>query len=192
MHRICRDQVPLLSVHEGGRDNSRHAATGWVCQLSRVAQHVSETDLLVDECCNWQAVEAIREDLPQPDVISPFALVIEAIYAVDRRALVVPTQQKEVFWVLDLHRQRHEVGKLMQVLNAVMSDLQHNASCTHLVGKQQADGLQALLPAVDIVAQEQVVGLWRKATILKQPQQIRVLPMNVACMVNILQLTSHQ
>jgi hypothetical protein len=75
-----------------------------------------QTDLLIDECCNWQTVEAIREDLPQPDVISPFALVIEAIYAVDRRALVVSPQQKEVIWVFDLHKYRHKVRYLMTCL----------------------------------------------------------------------------
>jgi hypothetical protein len=57
----------------------------------------------------------------------------------------------------------------------------HEVRCAHLVCKQQANGLQALLPTVNIVAQEQVVGLWRKATVLEQPQQVRILPMNVAC-----------
>lgn len=62
---------------------------------------------------------------------------------------MVSSQQKEVFWVFDL------------------------------VGQQQADGLQGLFASVYIVPQEQVVALWRKAPIFKEPQQIIVLPVNV-------------
>lgn len=48
-----------------------------------------------------------------------------------------------------------------------------------LVRQQQADGLQRLLPSVHIVAQEQVVGLWGEAAILKEPQQVCVLSVDV-------------
>lgn len=49
-----------------------------------------------------------------------------------------------------------------------------------LVRQQQADGLQGLLPSVHVVAQEQVVGLWREAAILKEPQQVCVLSVDIA------------
>lgn len=62
---------------------------------------------------------------------------------------MVSSQQKEVFWVLDL------------------------------VSQQQTDGLQGLLPSVYIVSKEQVVALWWKTSIFKKPQQIIVLPMNI-------------
>lgn len=42
----------------------------------------------------------------------------------------------------------------------------------HLEGQQQADGLQALLPSVHVVAQEQVVRLWRETAILEQSQEV--------------------
>lgn len=51
---------------------------------------------------------------------------------------------------------------------------------THLVREQQANGFQALLAAVHIVAQEKVVGLWRETAILEEPQQIGILAMNVS------------
>ena len=44
-----------------------------------------------------------------------------------------------------------------------------------LVGEQQADRLQRLLPPVHVVAQEKVVRLGREPPVLKQPQQIVVL-----------------
>lgn len=81
--------------------------------------------------------------------ISWLTLIVEAIYSVNRGALVVSSQQKEVFWVFDL------------------------------VSQQQTDGLQGLLASVYVVAQEQVVALWWKASIFKQPEQIIVLPVNI-------------
>lgn len=81
--------------------------------------------------------------------ISWLTLIVEAVYSVNRGALVVSSQQKEVFWVFDL------------------------------VSQQQTDGLQGLLASVYVVAQEQVVALWWKASIFKQPEQIIVLPVNI-------------
>lgn len=40
-------------------------------------------DLLVDESCNREAVEAVCEATPEADVIPPLALIIESIDAVD-------------------------------------------------------------------------------------------------------------
>lgn len=84
-------------------------------------------------------------------MLCPLTLIIEAVDAVDAGTLVVPTEQEEVLWVLDL------------------------------IGQQQADGLQRLLAPVHVVPQEQVVTLWREATVLEQPQKIIVLAVNVTC-----------
>ena len=46
-------------------------------------------DLLVDDCCNGQAVEAICERFPQFDVISSFALVVKAVDTVNGGAFMV-------------------------------------------------------------------------------------------------------
>ena len=81
--------------------------------------------------------------------VTRLTLIIEAIYSVNGGALVVSPQQKEVFWVFDL------------------------------VGQQQADGLQGLFASVYVVPQEQVVALWWKAPIFKQPQEIIVLPVDI-------------
>ncbi len=107
-------------------------------------------DLLVDDGGNGQTVEAVGKGLPQLDVVAALALVVEAVDAVDGRALVIAAQDEEVLGVLDL------------------------------VGQQQADGLERLLAAVDVVAQEEVVGLGREAAILEQPQQVVVLAVDVA------------
>ena len=40
-------------------------------------------DLLIDDCSNGQAVEAVGKGLPQLDVVSALALVVETVYAVD-------------------------------------------------------------------------------------------------------------
>ncbi len=62
-------------------------------------------DLLIDDGGNGQAVEAVGKCLPQLDVVSSFALVVEAVNAVDGGALVVATEDEEVFGVLDLVRE---------------------------------------------------------------------------------------
>ena len=58
--------------------------------------------LLVNESGHWQAVEAVSERLPQPDVVPPLAFIIKAIYTIDRCTFVVSSEKKEVFWVLYL------------------------------------------------------------------------------------------
>jgi len=52
---------------------------------------------------------------------------------------------------------------------------------TYLIRKQQANGLETLLAAVNVVPQEQVVGLGWKPSVLKEPQQIWILTMDIAC-----------
>lgn len=106
-------------------------------------------DLLVDDGGNGEAVEAVGECLPQLDVVAALALIIKAIDAVDGSTLVVSAEDKEVFGVLDLVR------------------------------KQQADSLQRLLATVDVVTQEQVVGLGRKAAIFEEAQQVVILTVDV-------------
>lgn len=46
-------------------------------------------DLLVDDRGNWQAVEAIREGLPEFDVIPSLAFIVKAVYPVYTRALMI-------------------------------------------------------------------------------------------------------
>ena len=106
-------------------------------------------NLLVHDGRDGQTIEAVGEGLPQLDRVPPLALVVEAVDAVDRGALVVAAQQEEVLGVLDLVRE------------------------------QEADRLERLLPAVDVVAQEQVVCIRREPTVLEQPQQVVVLAVYV-------------
>ena len=106
-------------------------------------------DLLVDDGCDWQAVEAVRKCLPQLDIVPALALIIEAVDAVDAGALVISAKNEKVLGILDL------------------------------VCEEQADGLERLLASVDIVAEEKVVGFRWEATILEQAQEIVVLPVNV-------------
>lgn len=94
-------------------------------------------DLLIDDGGNGQAVEAVGESLPQLDVVSSLALIVETVDAVDRGTLVVAAENEEVLGVLDL------------------------------VGEEQADGLERLLATVDIVTKEEVVGLGRETTVLE-------------------------
>lgn len=74
-------------------------------------------DLLVDDCGNGQAVEAIRERFPQLDIIATFAwvsqmeirmasfkrltFVVEAVNSVDGCAFVIASEDEEIFGIFD-------------------------------------------------------------------------------------------
>lgn len=110
---------------------------------------VTAEDLLVDDGRNWKTVEAVGERLPQLDIVSSFTLIVEAVDSVDARALVIAAQEKEILRILDL------------------------------VGQQEADGLEGLLASVHIVAEKEIVGLGREATVFEQPEKVRVLTVDV-------------
>ena len=63
-------------------------------------------DLLVDDGCDRQAIEAVGECLPQLDVISSLALIVKPVYAVDRCTFMVPTENEEVLRIFDLVREK--------------------------------------------------------------------------------------
>lgn len=116
----------------------------------RAETTVHGEDLLVDDSGDGKAVEAVGEGLPQLDVVTTLALIVEAVDAVDRSTLVVAAEDEEVLGVLDLVRE------------------------------QEADGLERLLATVDVVTEEKVVGLRGETTVLEQTQKIVVLPVNIA------------
>ena len=107
-------------------------------------------DLLVDDGCDGQTVETVSECLPQLNVVTPLALVIETVDAVNGSTLVVATEQEKVLWVLDF------------------------------VSQQQTHGLKRLFATVHVVAQEKVVSIGRETTIFEQSQQVIVLAMDIA------------
>jgi hypothetical protein len=106
-------------------------------------------DLLVNDGGNGQAVEAVGKCLPQLDVVASLALIVETVDAVDGGTLVVAAQDEEVLGVLDL------------------------------VGQEKADGLEGLLATVDVVTEEEVVGLRRESTVLEETEEVVVLAVNV-------------
>lgn len=106
-------------------------------------------DLLVDDSGDRKAIEAVGERLPQLDVVSALTLVVETVDAVDRGAFMVTSQDEEILGVLDL------------------------------VCEEQADGLEGLLAAINVVAQEEVVGLGREAAVLKKSKEVVVLAVDI-------------
>ena len=96
------------------------------------------------------AVKAVRECLPHLDVVAALALIVEAVHAVDGRALVIAAQEKEVLGVLDFE------------------------------GENETDHLQAVFASVYVIAQEQVVRIRREATVFEHAQEIVELSVDVA------------
>ena len=106
-------------------------------------------NLFVNDGCNGQAVEAVGKGLPQLDIVSSFALIVETIDTVDRGTLVVATQDEEILWILDL------------------------------VGKEQANGLEGLLATINVVTEKEVVSFRRESTVFKQTQKVVVLAVDI-------------
>mmetsp|Transcript_38082 Transcript_38082/g.81113 ORF Transcript_38082/g.81113 Transcript_38082/m.81113 type:complete len:204 (+) Transcript_38082:680-1291(+) len=107
-------------------------------------------DLLVHHSRKGKDIEHLLEFFPHLDVVAALALVIEAVDAVDGCTLVVTAEEEEILGVLDLVREK------------------------------QAHAFEAILPTVNIVAEEEIIGVGRETTVLKEAKQIVVLPMDVA------------
>jgi hypothetical protein len=99
---------------------------------------------------NWEGVESIDEGLPDLDVATTLALIIEPINTGNVGAFMVSSKQEEVLRVFEL------------------------------VAHQQKDCLQTLLASVDIVTQEKVVGSRRESTHLEKSNKVSVLAVNIA------------
>jgi len=99
---------------------------------------VHAEDFVVDQSGDRHAVEYILELLPHADRVATLALVVKAVYAVDLSTLVVTAQKEKILLEFDL------------------------------VCEKKDDGLQRVLASVNVVAQEQVVGFRREATILEK------------------------
>lgn len=106
-------------------------------------------DLLINDGGNGETVEAVGESLPELDVVSALALIVETVDTVDRGTLVVSTQNEEVLGVLDLVR------------------------------KKEADGLERLLATVDVVTEEEVVSLRGEAAVFEETQEVIVLAVDI-------------
>lgn len=111
---------------------------------------VHRKDLLINDRRNGKAVEAVGKRLPQLDVVTALAFIVETVDTVDRGTLVVSAEDEEVLRVF------------------------------YLVGEEQANGFQRLLASVDIIAKKQVVSLRRESSVLEEAQQVVVLSVDIA------------
>jgi len=99
---------------------------------------VHTDNLIVDNGRAWQTIEGITKLFPNFDTETTTAFIIKTVYAVNTGALVVSSENEEIFRILDF------------------------------VSEEEAYYFDGLLSAVHIVSKEKVVGLRREAAILKQ------------------------
>lgn len=111
---------------------------------------VATEDTALDDRRQGQAVVAIDEGAPQLGRESPLALVVEPIEVVQAGALVVAAQQEKILRI------------------------------PRLQGQQQGQRFDGLLAPVHIVAEEQIVRLWRISIRFEVAQHILELSVNVA------------
>ena len=94
-------------------------------------------NLVVDNCGNWEAIEALNKLLPELQGISSFTLIIKPVDSVDGATFVIASQEEEVLWVLDF-------------------------VCEH-----EADDFEILLAAIDVITQKQIIAFWWKVADLE-------------------------
>lgn len=68
----------------------------------RAETAVHAEDFLINNGSHRQAVKAVGESLPELDVVPSLALIVKAVYPVNRSALVVAAEDEEVFRVFNL------------------------------------------------------------------------------------------
>lgn len=104
---------------------------------------------VIDQRRHGHVVEQIDERAPQLETVASLALVKEAEDPRDLLAFMVPAEQEDVLGVLDL------------------------------VCEQEAHCLDTLLPAVNVVTQEEVVLGWWLTIALKHAEKVKILSMDV-------------
>jgi hypothetical protein len=120
----------------------------------RAQSSMHAEDFFVNDGGNRHAVEAVRESFPELDAVSSLAFVVKTINSVDGSALVVSTQDEKVFRIFDF------------------------------VSKQKTNRFQALFSTVDVISQEQIVGLGRETSVFKEAQKVVILAMNITANFN--------
>lgn len=108
-------------------------------------------DLFIDNSSNRETIEAIGKEFPELDGEPPLAFIVETVNSVDAGTLVVSAEDEKVFRIFDL------------------------------VSEEEGNGLQRLTATIDIVSQEEIVGLRGETAVLKEPQKIIILTMNISC-----------
>jgi len=106
-------------------------------------------NLIINNSRTRQTIKSVTELFPNFNRKTTAALVVETVDAVYAGALVVAAEDEEVFWVL------------------------------YFISEEEADYFEGLFAAVDVVAEEEVVGFGGEASIFEQPKHIRILSMNI-------------
>jgi hypothetical protein len=78
-------------------------------------------NLLIDQSSNWKTIEHIGEYFPELNGVPAFALIVKTINPVNLSALMIASQKKEVFWVLDFvaHQQSNRLNRLLASVNII-------------------------------------------------------------------------
>ena len=107
-------------------------------------------DLVVNYCRDGEVVEYLGEGAPDVErAVLADALIVEAVDLRDEAGLVVAPEEGDPVLVADLEGEQHE------------------------------EGFDAVPAAVDVVPEEDVVGVGRVAADLEQLQQVVELPVDV-------------
>jgi hypothetical protein len=126
-------------------------------------------NLLINNCCNRQTVEAVCKCFPEFYVVASFTyygqfsrvyvnwpfyltftFIVKSIYTINTGTLMVSSEQEEVLRVFDF------------------------------ISKHQAYCFKALFSTIHIISQKKIVSIGGKSSIFKESKQVEILSMNVS------------
>lgn len=78
-------------------------------------------DFFINKRTDWQTVKDVRKNFPEFDRVAAFAFIVETIYSINLRALVIASQQEEVLRIFDLEaqQQRNRFNRLLASIDVV-------------------------------------------------------------------------
>ena len=81
-------------------------------------------DLLVNDCCDRQTIEAVGKCFPQFDVVASLALIVETVNTVDRSTFMISSENEEILRVLDFVRkkQAYRLQGLFSTVNIISEE----------------------------------------------------------------------
>ena len=146
----------------------------YLCFTWYITQCVTSSHLVIYQGSEGQIVKQVCEVLPNIGVsIFPQALVIEAIHLCDLSALVVPSENCDSLTKPHLQMKNSFINHMScpKCISQNFLDIYINITASvfyYLKRNQECNCLHRIVASVNIVSHEEVVGVWRLPTYLKQ------------------------
>lgn len=115
------------------------------------------------------------------DLNFPIDFILITVNSIYACTLVIAAQQEEIFWIFDFvgEKQANCLEWLLSWKKMIEKQVQGWKKRERVSFSTTFQNLK-LLTSINIIAEKEIVGLWRESAILKQSQQVWILSVNVS------------